>query len=206
MQSRDRIRHARVWKWLPSSCRRCSCWRSAAAVSCRAPAPEAFAAGVVSMSVGFKPVIWNTSKIVYDAILLAASGVYLVTFLVIAPATAPPGTQVDEAIRTCALFGSLAFLMLTFILCIGPLARIDRRWLPLLYNRRHFGVLTCTIALIHASHVIGWYFASARQIPMSRSSRQIQASISCADFRSSFLAFSRSSSCVSWLRQAMISG
>ena len=39
-------------------------------------------------------------------------------------------------------FGSCAFLMLTLILCIGPLARLDARFLPLLYNRRHFGVLT----------------------------------------------------------------
>jgi hypothetical protein len=31
--------------------------------------------------------------------------------------------------------------MLTIILSIGPLCRLDRRFLPLLYNRRHFGVL-----------------------------------------------------------------
>ena len=31
---------------------------------------------------------------------------------------------------------------LTIILSFGPLARLDRRFLPLLYNRRHFGVLT----------------------------------------------------------------
>jgi nitrite reductase/ring-hydroxylating ferredoxin subunit len=48
--------------------------------------------------------------------------------------------------------------MLTFILCIGPLARLDRRFLPLLYNRRHFGVLTCIIAFIHATYVVNWYF------------------------------------------------
>jgi nitrite reductase/ring-hydroxylating ferredoxin subunit/DMSO/TMAO reductase YedYZ heme-binding membrane subunit len=49
--------------------------------------------------------------------------------------------------------------MLTLILCIGPLARLDRRFLPLLYNRRHFGVMTAVVAAIHASHVLGWYFA-----------------------------------------------
>ena len=33
-----------------------------------------------------------------------------------------------------------ALLLLHVILCIGPLCRLDRRFLPLLYNRRHLGV------------------------------------------------------------------
>jgi nitrite reductase/ring-hydroxylating ferredoxin subunit/DMSO/TMAO reductase YedYZ heme-binding membrane subunit len=45
------------------------------------------------------------------------------------------------------------------ILCIGPLARLDRRFLPLLYNRRHFGVVTAFVALSHASFIMNWYFA-----------------------------------------------
>jgi nitrite reductase/ring-hydroxylating ferredoxin subunit len=49
--------------------------------------------------------------------------------------------------------------MLTAILCIGSLARLDRRFLPLLYNRRHFGVLTCFVALGHAGFILDWYFA-----------------------------------------------
>jgi nitrite reductase/ring-hydroxylating ferredoxin subunit len=49
--------------------------------------------------------------------------------------------------------------MLTVILCIGPLARLDRRFLPLLYNRRHFGVMTFFMALSHAFYILGWYFA-----------------------------------------------
>lgn len=111
------------------------------------------------MSAGFKPVSWYSSKIIHDAIMLAAVAIYLATFLWIAPMLAPEGTGVDDAIRRMSAFGSLAFIMLTFILCIGPLARLDPRWLPLLYNRRHFGVLTCAIAIMHASHVLGWYFA-----------------------------------------------
>ncbi len=55
--------------------------------------------------------------------------------------------------------GSCAFLMLTVILCIGPLARLNTRFLPLLYNRRHFGVLTFLIALVHAWMMIEWYLA-----------------------------------------------
>ena len=45
--------------------------------------------------------------------------------------------------------GATAFLLLHAILCIGPLARLDARFLPLLYNRRHLGVLMFTLALAH---------------------------------------------------------
>src|SRR2546428_6173232 len=38
--------------------------------------------------------------------------------------------------------GSAAFLLLHVVLCIGPLCRLDSRFLPLLYNRRHLGVVT----------------------------------------------------------------
>ena len=47
--------------------------------------------------------------------------------------------------------------MLTAILAIGPLARLDRRFLPLLYNRRHLGVMTLAVALLHAWSMIDWY-------------------------------------------------
>jgi len=47
--------------------------------------------------------------------------------------------------------------MLTIILSIGPLTRLDRRFLPLLYNRRHFGVFTFFVALLHASFLVEWY-------------------------------------------------
>jgi nitrite reductase/ring-hydroxylating ferredoxin subunit/DMSO/TMAO reductase YedYZ heme-binding membrane subunit len=56
-------------------------------------------------------------------------------------------------------FGSATFLMLTAILSIGPLTRLDRCFLPLLYNRRHFGVLTFCVALTHIWFMIEWYLA-----------------------------------------------
>src|SRR5207247_10385534 len=61
---------------------------------------------------------------------------------------------IDLRIRA---FGSCAFFMLTIILSIGPLARLDRRFLLLLYNRRHFGVLTFFVALLHASFMVEWF-------------------------------------------------
>jgi nitrite reductase/ring-hydroxylating ferredoxin subunit/DMSO/TMAO reductase YedYZ heme-binding membrane subunit len=47
--------------------------------------------------------------------------------------------------------------MLTVVLSIGPLARLNRRFLPLLYNRRHFGVLTFVVAMIHFGFLLAWY-------------------------------------------------
>src|SRR5262249_36087220 len=43
---------------------------------------------------------------------------------------------------------------LNVIMCIGPLARLDRRFLPLLYNRRHLGVMMFTLALAHGAFSI----------------------------------------------------
>ena len=109
------------------------------------------------MSVGFRAVQWNRDKLVYDAILIAAVIAYIVGFGSLYKYLYPP-KDLPEAIDVwIRVYGSCAFLMLTAILCIGPLARLDRRFLPLLYNRRHFGVLTFLIALTHASLMIAWY-------------------------------------------------
>jgi nitrite reductase/ring-hydroxylating ferredoxin subunit/DMSO/TMAO reductase YedYZ heme-binding membrane subunit len=37
------------------------------------------------------------------------------------------------------------------ILCIGPLCRLDKRFLPILYNRRHLGVTMFLLALAHGA-------------------------------------------------------
>jgi nitrite reductase/ring-hydroxylating ferredoxin subunit/DMSO/TMAO reductase YedYZ heme-binding membrane subunit len=109
------------------------------------------------MSVGFRAVQWNHTKIVYDVILLTAVALYIGAFLLIAYRLDPPKdlpAAIDLRIRA---FGSCAFVMLTVILSIGPLARLDRRFLPLLYNRRHFGVLTFVIASLHVFFMLQWY-------------------------------------------------
>lgn len=110
------------------------------------------------MSVAYKPVGWNTNKIFYDLVVGIAVVLYLVVFMSLARRVSPDGRWDDASIEMRA-YGSCAFLMLTLILCIGPLTRLDKRFLPLLYNRRHFGVMTCLVALMHARHVLAWYFA-----------------------------------------------
>ena len=111
------------------------------------------------MSVKYIPVQWNRNKWFYDAVLIAAVGAYLWIFLYLTPSLLGHERPIDRQVHNARAFGSATFLMMTAILCIGPLARLDRRFLPLLYNRRHFGVLTVFAGLTHASYIIDWYYA-----------------------------------------------
>ena len=111
------------------------------------------------MSARYVPVGWNTSKAVYDAIALATIAIYIFLFLHIAPSFVDTTQPWDGTSLKMRAYGSCAFLLLSVLLSIGPLARLDRRFLPLLYNRRHLGVITCAVALMHASAVLGWYFS-----------------------------------------------
>jgi nitrite reductase/ring-hydroxylating ferredoxin subunit/DMSO/TMAO reductase YedYZ heme-binding membrane subunit len=109
------------------------------------------------MSAGFRAVQWNRAKLVYDAILVAAVALYIGGFIAVSAWLDPPenlAAWIDLRINAC---GTCAFLMLSVILSIGPLARIDRRFLPLLYNRRHFGVLTFFVAAAHAWFMVEWF-------------------------------------------------
>ena len=109
------------------------------------------------MSVGFKAVQWNRRKLVYDAILLAGVVLFIGAFMTIGALRRPPADMPAWINLRIKAFGACAFTMLTIILMIGPLARLDRRFLPLLYNRRHFGVLTFLVALVHAYSVVDWF-------------------------------------------------
>ena len=111
------------------------------------------------MSTAYKPVGWNRNKLVYDAFLLCGVVVYLLIYLKLAPLLSQSSQLVDAPILRMRAFGSLAFVLLTVILAIGPLARLDTRFLALLYIRRHFGVMTAIIAATHAMFVLDWYFS-----------------------------------------------
>ncbi|MDR3471173.1 MAG: ferric reductase-like transmembrane domain-containing protein [Devosia sp.] len=118
------------------------------------------------MSANYKPVSWTRSKLRYDAVVLGAIAIYLLVYLRLGPGlqrvTLPP----DDQTMTMKAYGSCAFLLLTAILCIGPLARLDRRFLPVLYNRRHLGVMTASVAAGHALAVLDWYFAYSPVPPL----------------------------------------
>ena len=111
------------------------------------------------MSAGFRAVQWNRKKIIYDAILLACVIGFIGTFTLIGAINHPPADEAARIDLRINATGTCAFVMLTIILLIGPLARLDRRFLPLLYNRRHFGVLAFVVALVHAWSVLAWFQA-----------------------------------------------
>lgn len=110
------------------------------------------------MAVAYRPVQWNRNKLVYDAALLVGITAYLFLFIRFAPGWLDVRPIGGPEWRMRA-FGSCAYILLHLILIIGPLARLDRRFLPMLYNRRHFGVALFFVGLAHAWYVTDWYQA-----------------------------------------------
>jgi nitrite reductase/ring-hydroxylating ferredoxin subunit/DMSO/TMAO reductase YedYZ heme-binding membrane subunit len=82
-------------------------------------------------------------------------------------------------------FGTGAFLLLHIILCIGPLCRLNPKFLPLLYNRRHAGVTCFLLGLTHAALVIITYHAGSDTNPILSIfvSSPINGSVSGAPFQ-----------------------
>lgn len=100
------------------------------------------------MSVSYQAVQWNRQKKLYDLTIAAGCVLYLAAF-VGASLTLRPGITAETAIIRA--FGTLAIVLLHVVLSIGPLCRLDRRFLPLLYNRRHLGVTMFLAALVHGA-------------------------------------------------------
>jgi nitrite reductase/ring-hydroxylating ferredoxin subunit/DMSO/TMAO reductase YedYZ heme-binding membrane subunit len=115
------------------------------------------------MSTRYRAVSWNRNKKVYDAILAGGVVLYLGLFVLVGKWARP--SLSDEVLLIRAL-GTCAFLMLHVVLCIGPLARFDRRFLPVLYNRRHLGVATFLVGLAHGALATGFYHAFSRLNPL----------------------------------------
>jgi len=98
------------------------------------------------MSVGYAAVGWNRQKKLYDWFIFGFCGLYLTTFVILTAVFNPTYTFETVVIRSTS---TLAVLLLHVILSIGPLARINKKFLPLLYNRRHLGVTMFCIAAVH---------------------------------------------------------
>ncbi|MEZ6197093.1 MAG: Rieske 2Fe-2S domain-containing protein [Planctomycetota bacterium] len=111
------------------------------------------------MSARYVAVQWNRRKVAYDLVVVAAVLLYTQVFQLVGRRVFPEGAEVNSQILAMRAWGSCAYLMLTAILAIGPLARLDRRFLPILYNRRHLGVIFFLVALWHARQVLGFYHA-----------------------------------------------
>jgi DMSO/TMAO reductase YedYZ heme-binding membrane subunit/nitrite reductase/ring-hydroxylating ferredoxin subunit len=102
------------------------------------------------MSASYSAVKWNKHKVRYDLFLALGVVLFLAIFVGLGASLFPGASAPMLLIRGTAF---AAFALLTAALLIGPLARLDARLAPLLYNRRHLGVTVCLLALAHAALV-----------------------------------------------------
>lgn len=109
------------------------------------------------MSVRYAPVKWNRNKRVYDLVVGGGVAAYLAVFLAVGRLAWAGDEAISVPVLLMRALGTCAFLMLHVVLCVGPLARLDRRFLPLVYNRRHLGVATFLVGLGHAALAVGYY-------------------------------------------------
>ena len=108
------------------------------------------------MSASYTAVGWNRQKKNYDWFIFGFCVLYLASFIIVMAVTNPDYTFETALIRSTS---TLALLLLHVILSIGPLCRLNKKMLPLLYNRRHLGVTMFTIALVHGSFSIFQFHA-----------------------------------------------
>lgn len=115
------------------------------------------------MAHAYRAVGWNPQKKKYDRTLVAGVVLFLAVFVGSGLLVQPNITAETLVIRA---FGSAALLLLHVVLCIGPLARLDRRFLPLLYNRRHMGVTMFLLALVHGGFSLVQFHAFGNENPV----------------------------------------
>ena len=103
------------------------------------------------MSVNYTSILWNKQKKIYDRNLWLGIGFFLLTYVALQLIFHPQITIETLIIRATGL---TAFVLLHLILVIGPLCKLNKNFLPLLYNRRHMGVSMFLLALIHGAFSI----------------------------------------------------
>jgi nitrite reductase/ring-hydroxylating ferredoxin subunit/DMSO/TMAO reductase YedYZ heme-binding membrane subunit len=115
------------------------------------------------MSVTYQAIGWSRTKKIYDGVLGGGLLLYLALFVGVGAVVHPNATAETLLIRA---LGTAALLLLHIILCIGPLCRLDRRFLPLLYNRRHLGVTMFLLALAHGTFSLVQFHALGNVNPL----------------------------------------
>jgi nitrite reductase/ring-hydroxylating ferredoxin subunit len=115
------------------------------------------------MSHAYRAVGWNAHKRTYDLVVVTAA---LATWTVVAGGTWWRFPQVTIETALIRAFGVTAFLLLHVVLSIGPLCRIDRRLLPLLYNRRHLGVITFLFGATHGVFAVIQFHGAGNLHPL----------------------------------------
>jgi methionine sulfoxide reductase heme-binding subunit len=115
------------------------------------------------MSVSYVAVGWNRQKKIYDWLIAGFCISYLVLFILLTLIFNEQVTFETLLIRSTS---TLAALLLHVILAIGPLCRLNNKFLPLLYNRRHLGVTMFSFAAIHGVFSIIQFHALSNTNPI----------------------------------------
>jgi methionine sulfoxide reductase heme-binding subunit len=115
------------------------------------------------MSHTYRAVGWNPQKRAYDAVAIAG---IVTTIAIVAAGTWWRFPQVTVETALIRGFGITALILLHIVLSIGPLCRIDRRFLPLLYNRRHLGIMTFGCGAAHGLFALVQFHAFGNANPV----------------------------------------
>jgi len=115
------------------------------------------------MSLTYGAIGWNRQKKRYDTVVICGIVVFVVLFASLGAILRPQLTVETLLIRG---LGTCAIVLLHVVLSIGPLCRLDRRFLPFLYNRRHLGVATFLVGLAHASFAVVQFHALGDTNPL----------------------------------------
>lgn len=118
------------------------------------------------MSHDYVAVQWNRRKKIYDIALWLGIIIYLAVFMTLSIVQHPGIEALSSVTLLIRALATLAFFLLSLILCLGPLARLNTKFLPLLYNRRHMGVSMFIVALSHAVLATIWYHSFGVQNPI----------------------------------------
>ena len=117
------------------------------------------------MSDKFRLISWTPYKKRYDLVALTCIALYVGAFMLVGSLIRRGPHAISPEILLIRATASAAIVMLHVVLSLGPLARLSRKFLPLMYNRRHLGVMTFFVALFHATLATGFYHGFGRISP-----------------------------------------
>jgi len=106
------------------------------------------------MGATFKMISWTPFKKRFDIIMAIMIALYLIIYAGSLFFLYP---NIQPQLLIIKSTGSLSVIMIHFILMLGPLSRINKKILPLLYNRRHLGVTLFLVTLIHGVMSLLYY-------------------------------------------------
>lgn len=108
------------------------------------------------MSATYTWVNWNRHKRRYDVAAAVATLAFIGVFMGVTLGVERTGNM-SPVIALVRALGACAVTLLHVVLAAGPLHRLSPLFAPLLYNRRHLGVLTFVVGAAHAGLSVVWY-------------------------------------------------